>query len=80
MEEELNSKELEIAQVAFDAYNVQAGGKTWDGKDIPPFSEVGDKVRANWCAAVRAVTAHVGRADACCADGVEAGCASEPAA
>jgi len=54
----------EIAEVAFKAYNEQAGGKTWDGKDIPPFSEVGDKVQANWIAAVKATCALVGRADA----------------
>jgi hypothetical protein len=49
------SKWLEIAEKAFNAYNKQAGGKTWDGKDIPPFAEVGDKVRANWIAAVKEV-------------------------
>lgn len=46
---------LEITEKAFNAYNKQAGGKTWDGKDIPPFSEVGDKVRANWVAAIEEV-------------------------
>lgn len=45
----------ELARIAFDAYNKQAGGKTWDGKDIPPFDEVGEKVRANWQAAVQSV-------------------------
>lgn len=48
------AKYLELAEVAFKAYNEAAGGKTWDGKDIPPFSDVGDKVRANWVAAVKA--------------------------
>jgi hypothetical protein len=40
--------DLKVAEIAFNAYNEQAGGKTWDGKDIPPFSEVGDKVRMSW--------------------------------
>lgn len=62
--EEGNAGWTVIAKVAFDAYNVQAGGKTWDGKDIPPFEEVGEKVQANWVAAVQAVCAHVGRANA----------------
>ena len=44
-----------LAELAFKAYNDQAGGKTWDGKDIPPFAEVGEKVQANWRAAVKAV-------------------------
>lgn len=43
----------DLAEKMFVAYNAAAGGKTWDGKDIPPFSEVGDKVRANWYAAAK---------------------------
>lgn len=54
----------DLAKVAFEAYNVQAGGKTWDGKDIPPFEEVGEKVQANWIAATKALCAAVGRAGA----------------
>lgn len=37
----------------FRAYNAEAGGKTWDGRPIPPWEEVGDKVHANWNAAAR---------------------------
>ena len=42
-----------LARKMFDAYNAQAGGKTWDGKDIPPFGDVGPKVQANWFAAAQ---------------------------
>lgn len=42
-------------QVAFEAYNKQKGGKTWDGKDIPPWGKVGDEVQAGWNAAALAV-------------------------
>jgi hypothetical protein len=52
-------KALALAAIAFDAYNKQAGGKTWDGKDIPPFSEVGEKVQLNWCAAALAISEEV---------------------
>lgn len=45
--------DIELAEEMFKSYNAQAGGKTWDGKDIPPFSECGEKVRANWEAAAR---------------------------
>lgn len=48
---------FEKAEVAFDAYSKQAGGKTYDGKDIPPFSELGDAVQANWLSAVNALDA-----------------------
>lgn len=54
----MNQEEtLRIAKIAFDAYNAAAGGKTWDGKDIPPFEAVGERVQANWCAAIKAVLA-----------------------
>ncbi len=42
-------------QVAFEAYNESKGCKTWDGKDIPPWSEVGEAVQAGWVAAAEAV-------------------------
>lgn len=48
-----------LARIAFDAYNAQAGGLTWDGKPIPPFGEVGEGVQANWRAAVHAVRARL---------------------
>lgn len=48
-----------IGQVAFEAYNASKGGLTHDGKPIPPWSEVGDAVRAGWeVAAASAVLAH----------------------
>lgn len=49
----------ELAAQAFEAYNASAGGKTWDGKDIPPFTEVGEKVQTHWRRAVAAVLAAV---------------------
>lgn len=64
MSEEKKLSWFDIAKLAFEAYNTAAGGKTWDGKDIPPFDEVGEKVQANWIAAVKAACAAVGRADA----------------
>lgn len=51
---------LDMAERMFRAYSEQAGGKTHDGKPIPPFSEVGDKVRANWVAAARAAATMIG--------------------
>jgi hypothetical protein len=43
-----------LARLMFDAYNAQAGGRTWDDKPIPPFDETGPKVQANWLAAAKA--------------------------
>lgn len=42
-------------QIAFEAYNESKGGKTYDGKPIPPWGEVGDEVRKAWDAAADAV-------------------------
>lgn len=56
MEEYMRQYHARMAERMFDAYNREAGGKTWDGKPIPPWSEVGDRVRNNWLAAAIAAT------------------------
>lgn len=48
----------ELARVAFDAYGESTGGKTWDGKPIPPYDVVAERtphVAHAWEAAVTAV-------------------------
>lgn len=32
-----------LARVGFDAYGASTGGKTWDGKDIPPFDVIRER-------------------------------------
>lgn len=44
-----------MGEVAFDAYNTAVGGKTWDGKPIPPWAEVSTKVKIGWQRAARAI-------------------------
>lgn len=47
----------ELAKVAFNAYGESTGGKTWDGKPIPPFEVVAERtphVARAWEAAVTA--------------------------
>lgn len=52
----MNATEIdEHCEAAFAAYNERAGGKTWDGKPIPPWKECGPRVRNNWRAAIVAV-------------------------
>lgn len=47
-------------RAAFEAYNVAVGGLTWDGKPIPGWEAVTDKVREGWrVAAMAAVDAAV---------------------
>jgi len=54
----------ELARAAFEAYGKSTGGKTWDGKDIPPFEVVAERtphVARAWEAAVTAVRKLLGR-------------------
>lgn len=46
---------IDIGLIAFQAYNDQVGGKTFDGKDIPKWGDVGKKVQDGWRAAAVAV-------------------------
>ena len=58
----MNESNRDLARIMFDAYNEQAGGKTWDGKPIPAFDVVCERtphVAEAWRAAVRAVLAKV---------------------
>lgn len=43
------------AKLAFDAYSKAVGGKTFDGRPIPQWEDVGETVRAGWIAAANAV-------------------------
>lgn len=48
----------DLAKLAFEAYGESTGGKTWDGKPIPPFEVVRERtphVARAWEAAVDAV-------------------------
>jgi len=44
-----------LGQIAFEAYNEAVGGKTWDGKPIPAWQDVSEKVRNGWNKAAVAV-------------------------
>jgi hypothetical protein len=46
--------EMTMGRVAFDAYTAKKGGVTYDKKPIPPWSDVGDEVRAAWEVAAKA--------------------------
>lgn len=41
-------------RAAFEAYVARMGGQTHDGRDVPPWDELGDDVRAGWAAAAAA--------------------------
>ena len=59
-----------LGRAAFEAYSASKGGKTHDGKPIPPWEDLGGDVRAGWQAAAEGaltqakVLLNVGLADA----------------
>ena len=40
-----------IAKLMWNAYAIQAGGKTFDGKPLPTWDELGDERQSCWIAA-----------------------------
>ena len=46
-----------IAKLMWDAYAIQAGGKTFDGKPLPTWDELGEDRQSCWVAAA-SVTAN----------------------
>jgi transcriptional regulator of met regulon len=43
----------QLAKIAYDAYCKQAGGKTFDGKPLPTFDELGAERQSCWIAAAK---------------------------
>ena len=47
----------QLGKANFEAYNQSVGGVTYDGKKIPPWENLSEKVKAGWIAgALRVVT------------------------
>jgi hypothetical protein len=44
-----------LGRLAYAAYAVSTGGKTWDGRTMPSWDGLGDAIRAAWDRAADAV-------------------------
>jgi hypothetical protein len=44
-----------LGEIGYAAYLKSSGGKTWDGKPCPPWSELGTEVRRHWAIAAWAI-------------------------
>ncbi len=51
---------LELAKLLWDAYSLQAGGKTFDGKPLPTWEELGEDRQSCWLAVADAARAALG--------------------
>jgi hypothetical protein len=47
---------LDLGRKAYQGYARQTLGKTWDGRAMPSWDDLGDDIRAAWRAAAAAVT------------------------
>jgi hypothetical protein len=56
--------ETHIAKLMWDAYAIQAGGKTFDGKPLPTWDELGEDRQSCWIAAASVATAVIKRLEA----------------
>jgi hypothetical protein len=48
----------------WDAYAVRAGGKTFDGKPLPTWDELGDERQSCWIAAASVTADHIEKLEA----------------
>ena len=49
-----------LGQTAYAAYALSTGGKTYDGRDMPTWDGLTDKIREAWrCAAVEAALTYL---------------------
>lgn len=54
-----------FGQIAFEAYSQSTGGKTYDGRDIPTWDELTERIQQAWEAAAQAIIAQfTGNAEA----------------
>lgn len=48
-----------LGQVAFEAYREKVGGQTYDGKPIPLWGELSERIRQAWEVAAGAVAEEI---------------------
>lgn len=53
-----------IAKLMWDAYAIQAGGKTFDGKPLPTWDELGAERQSCWVAAASVTASRIEKLEA----------------
>ena len=54
MTEDEMANAMELAKIMWAAYSAKAGGKTFDGKPLPTWDELGEERQQCWAAAADA--------------------------
>jgi hypothetical protein len=57
-----------IAKLMWDAYAIQAGGKTFDGKPLPTWDKLGDDRQSCWVAAASVTADRIEKLEAALED------------
>lgn len=52
---------IPTGQIHYEAYAAHTGWKTFDGRDMPPWSQLGDRIQGAWQAAAAALGVDVER-------------------
>lgn len=52
---------MTYGQIAYEAYADSTGGKTFDGRDMPKWEQLPERIQLAWSAATRAVMAATSR-------------------
>jgi hypothetical protein len=49
---------MSVGRTGYEAYAAHTGGKTFDGRDMPSWDALPDRIRNAWGAAALAIIAH----------------------
>ena len=60
-----------IAKLMWDAYAVQAGNKTFDGKPLPTWDELGEDRQSCWIAAASVTASRIEKLEAALRDVID---------
>jgi hypothetical protein len=58
----------DLARVGYEAYAMFTGGKTFDGRDMPKWDELPDRIKGAWGAAAARIADH-----SACFDAIDLG-------
>ena len=62
---------MEMAKQMWDAYAIQAGGKTFDGKPLPTWDELGAERQSCWVAAASVTASRIEKLEAALRDVID---------